>query len=127
MEKNLKSIYIYVYQHISIRVYIYIYLYRYIYIPLCSTCESESRSVVSDSLQPHGLWPTRLLCPWGFSRQEYRSGLPFPSPGDLPYSGIKPSSPAWQADSLPLSHQGSPCYRLCSPLKGSCYHHCHQH
>ena len=37
-------------------------------------------SVVSDSLQPHGLQPARLLCPWGFSRQEDWSGLPFPSP-----------------------------------------------
>ena len=33
----------------------------------------------------------------GFSGQEYRSGLPFPSPGDLPDLGIKPRSPAWQA------------------------------
>ena len=44
----------------------------------------------------------------GFSRQEYCSGLPFPSPGDLPDPRIKPVSPAWQADSLPLSHLGSP-------------------
>ena len=36
----------------------------------------------------------------GFSRQEYWSGLPFPSPGDLPYPGIKPGSPAFQADAL---------------------------
>ena len=36
----------------------------------------------------------------GFSRQEYWSGLPFPSPGDLPDPGIKPRSPALQADSL---------------------------
>ena len=36
----------------------------------------------------------------GFSRQEYWSGLPFPSPGDLPNPGIKPGSPAWQADAL---------------------------
>ena len=35
------------------------------------------------------------------SRQEYWSGLPFPSPGDLPDPGIKPRSPALQADSLP--------------------------
>ena len=34
----------------------------------------------------------------GFPRQEYWSGLPLPSPGDLPNSGIKPMSPAWQAD-----------------------------
>ena len=43
----------------------------------------------------------------GFSRQEYWNGLPFPSPGDLPDSGIKPASLALQSDSLPLSHQGS--------------------
>ena len=38
--------------------------------------------------------------PMGFFRQEYWSGLPFPSPGDLPDPGIKPRSPALQADSL---------------------------
>ena len=37
----------------------------------------------------------------GLSRQEYWSGLPFPSPGDLPKPGIKPESPTLQADSLP--------------------------
>ena len=42
--------------------------------------------------------------PIGFSRQEYWSGLPFPSPGDIPGSGIEPVSPALQADSLPWSH-----------------------
>ena len=36
----------------------------------------------------------------GFSRQEYWSGLPFPSPGDLPYPGTEPMSPALQADAL---------------------------
>ena len=40
----------------------------------------------------------------GFPRQEYWSGLPFPSPGDLPDSGIKPESPALETDSLLLSH-----------------------
>ena len=44
----------------------------------------------------------------GFSRQEYWSGLPVPSPGDFPDPGIKPASPALQADSLRLSHQESP-------------------
>ena len=43
----------------------------------------------------------------GFPRQEYWSGVSFPSPGDLPHPGIKPRSPALQVDSLPLSHQGS--------------------
>ena len=37
----------------------------------------------------------------GFPRKEYWSGLPFPSPEDLPDPGIKPGSPALQADSLP--------------------------
>ena len=44
----------------------------------------------------------------GFSRQEYQSGLPWPPPGDLPDPRIEPRSSALQADSLPLSHQGSP-------------------
>ena len=39
-----------------------------------------------------------------FSRQEYWSGLPFPSPGDLPNPGIEPGSPALQADVYRLSH-----------------------
>ena len=43
-----------------------------------------------------------------FSRQEYWSALPFPAPGDLPDLGLKPLSPALEADSLPLHHQGSP-------------------
>jgi len=42
----------------------------------------------------------------GFSRQEYWSGLPFPSSGDLPNSGIKPRSPALQADALPTKTGG---------------------
>ena len=44
----------------------------------------------------------------GFLRQEYWSGLPYPSPGYLPDPGIKPESHASQADSLPSSHLGSP-------------------
>ena len=42
----------------------------------------------------------------GFSRQEYWSGLPFPSPGDLPNPGIKPRSPALQTDALPSEPPG---------------------
>jgi len=41
-----------------------------------------------------------------FPRQEYWSGLPLPSPGDFPDPGIKPPSPALQADSLPSEPQG---------------------
>ena len=66
---------------------------------------------VADSLQPCGLSPARILCSWNFSRLEYWSGLPFPTPGNLPDPGIKPASLVflhWQADSLPLNHPGSP-------------------
>ena len=48
-------------------------------------------SVMSNSLQPHGLQPARLLCPWGFSRQEYWCGLPFPPPA-FPNQGLNPGS-----------------------------------
>ena len=67
-------------------------------------------SVMSDSLL---LWTVAHQAPlsMAFSRQEYWSGLPHPSPGDLPNPGIEPEppmSPALQADSLPLSHGESP-------------------
>ena len=52
-----------------------------------------------------------------FSRQEHQSGLPFPSPGDLPYLGIKPRSPALQADSLPSEPPGKPKLIQFSPLE----------
>ena len=44
----------------------------------------------------------------GFSRQEYWSGVPFPSPGDLPDPGIEPRSSAWQADALTSEPPGKP-------------------
>ena len=42
----------------------------------------------------------------GFSRQEYWSGLPFPSPGELPDPGTEPMSPTLQADALPTDTHG---------------------
>ena len=64
-----------------------------------NVCLGVSRSVVSD---PATLWTLACQAPlsMGFSRQEYWSGLPA-SPEDLPDTGIKPGSPALQADSLP--------------------------
>jgi len=47
----------------------------------------------------------------GFSRQEYWSGLPFPSPGDLPNPGIEPGSPVLQADRVLSEPPGKPHYR----------------
>ena len=64
----------------------------------------------------------------GFSRQEYWSGLPFPSPGDLPDTGIKPGSPTLEADALTSEPPGKPirqvqfnsvtqsCLTLCNPM-----------
>ena len=68
---------------------------------------SVSRSVVSDSAMP---WTTAYQAALSlrFSRQGYRSELPFPSPGHLPNPGIEPGSPALQADSLPTELQGKP-------------------
>ena len=65
------------------------------------------------------LSPVRLFAtPWAvaykaplsmeFSRQEYWSGLPYPSPGDLPNPGIEPGSPALQADTLQSEPPGKP-------------------
>ena len=44
----------------------------------------------------------------GFSRQEYWSGVPFPSPGDLPNPGIESGSPTLQADTIPSEPPGKP-------------------
>ena len=71
------------------------------------------------------------MTPWTiqtmqFSRLEYRSGQPFPSPGDLPNPGMEPRSPALQADSLPtelsgksivqISSVSQSCQTLCDPM-----------
>ena len=60
----------------------------------------------TDSLRPHGLQPSRLLCPRRFSRQEYWSRLPCPPPGHLPGPAIKSRSPTLRADSLPSESPG---------------------
>ena len=77
------------------------------YCPLRNSCSFLlcccvlSLSVISNSVRPHGLQPARLLYPWGFSRQEYWSGLTCPPRGDLCNPGIEPRSFTLQVDSLP--------------------------
>ena len=78
-----------------------------IYLPILVAVPALSCSVVSDSLPPHRLSSTRLLCPWGFSRQKYWSGL-LPSSSGYSYPRIESSSPAFQADSLPSEPPGKP-------------------
>ena len=69
---------------------------------LCVSC-----LVMSDSVTP---WTAGHQAPLSmeFSRQEYWSGLPCPSPVDIPDLGIEHGSSALQVDFLPLSHQGNP-------------------
>ena len=76
------------------------------------------------------LWTVAHQAPLSmeFSRQDYWSGLPFPSPGKLPNPGTEPRSPALQANSLPSEPPGKPqaivlsvlvaqsCLTLCNPM-----------
>ena len=78
------------------------------------TCRDDKVKVKVKSLSRVRLFAT----PWTvayqaspsmrFSRQEYWSGLPFPSPGDLPDPGIEPRSPALEADALTSEPPGKP-------------------
>ena len=79
------------------------------WVPKLNLCVSHS--VTSDFATP---WTVASQAPLSleFSRQEYWSGLLFPSPWDLPYSGIKPRSPALQQILYRVSHWGSPRLNL---------------
>ena len=76
-------------------------------LPQLPGSESESPSVMLDSLWPHGLLRAEF---WfhGILRAEYWSQQPFPSPGDLPNPGIEPRFPTLQVDSLRAEPQGKP-------------------
>ena len=84
---------------------------RSLYFPLCCTLPIYLCGRLVAKLCPTPCNPKDSCLPGssvhGIPRQEYWSGLPFPSPENLPDPGIKPESPAWQVDSSPLSHLGS--------------------
>ena len=63
---------------------------------------------MSNSLWPHGLHQARLLCPWDFPGKNTGVGCQFFLQGIFPTQGSNLHHLNWQADSLPLSHQGSP-------------------
>ena len=65
--------------------------------------------------------------PMGFSRQEYWSGLPLSSPGELPRPGIEPTSPALAGSFLTLSHLGSLFFLCLQLLLGSTHSQLHVH
>ena len=67
-------------------------------------------SVMSDSLWPHGLWPTRLLCPWNSPGRNTGVGCHFLLQGIFVTRENEPASPALQVDSVPLSRQGNPAW-----------------
>ena len=71
----------------------------------------QSVSCVQLFVTPRTVTRQASLC-MGFPRQEYLSGLPFPSPGHLPNAGIELTSTALQADCLPLSLPGKPLLSL---------------
>ena len=78
-------------------------------------CLSHGGSLVTKlCLNLATLWTVACQAPMsmGFSSQEYWSGLPFPSPGDLPELGTEPVSSALQADSLLTELPGKPCLSL---------------
>ena len=60
-----------------------------------------SLSVVSNSLRPHGLQPTRLLCPWDYLGKNTGVGCHFLLQGIFPSQGSNPGLLHWQGDSLP--------------------------
>ena len=66
---------------------LYIHTYIHIYIYIYNVC-----SVTTESLQPRRLWPLQARLSMEFSRKKCWNWLPFPTPGDLPDSGIKPTS-----------------------------------
>ena len=96
------SSYLFCYLSVSICVYMCIYIIHFVAVV-------QQVSHVRLFANPTDCSPPGSSV-YGISRQEYWSKLLCPSPGDLPDPGIKPESPACQADSLPLSHLGSPVY-----------------
>ena len=84
------------------------YVTRLLHIVKFQTKWSETRSVVSDSVRPHGLQLTRLLCPWNSPGKNTGVGShPFHQ-GTLPNPGIKSGSPSLQAAFLPSEPPGKP-------------------
>ena len=75
---------------------------------VCVCVCALNRSVVSDSLLPHGLQPARLRCPWDSPDRYTRVGCHALLQGSLPDPGIEPRSPALQEDSLLSGPPGKP-------------------
>ena len=95
----------------NVRIYLIFWLKRIfpVFSPLCLLLlVSVSRSVVPDSLRPHGLQHTRFLCPWDFPGRDIGVGCHFLLQGIFPTQGSSPG----QAGSLPTELQGKPLLLL---------------
>ena len=88
------------YIYMCVCVCVCVYVCVYICLLACS--------VISDCLRPHRACQSPL--PMVFPRQEYWSGLPFPSPGDLPNPGLEPASPALAGRLFTTEPPGKPIY-----------------
>ena len=73
-----------------------------------TTIKGLSWSVVSNFLQPHGVWPAKLLCPWDFPGKNTGENCYFLLQGIFPTQGLNLHFLHWQADSLPLVASGKP-------------------
>ena len=82
----------------------------------CHCCLATQLCLMT--LQPRGLWAHQAPLPIGFRRQEYWSGLPFPSPGDLPGPEMEPESPTLAAAAAAAKSLQS-CPTLGDPIDGS--------
>ena len=78
-----------------------------IFISRC-VCALHTQSHLTDLLQPHGLYPTRFLCPWDFPGKSTRVGCHFLLQGIFPTQGSNPGLPHCRQTLYCLSHQGSP-------------------
>ena len=107
--------------------FFFLCVWPYLYVE--NACLYNPQDHVSDMALQKGTWDKKVKVKWlsrvwlsripwtvahqaspsmGFSRQEYWSGLPFPSPGDLPNPGIEPWSPTLQSDALTSKPPGKP-------------------
>ena len=77
---------------------------------------------MSDSLRPHGLWPTRLLSPWNFPGKSTGVGCHFLLQGIFPTQELNPGLPHCRQTLYHLSHQGSPIPKKGNTKECSNYH-----
>ena len=103
-----------------IRLRVVITNHTYLDLKWYSSYYEQVKMIVAQSLS-YSATPWTIACQaplsMEFSRQEYWSGLPYPSPGDLLDSGIEPGSPALQVDSLPSEPPGKPNMEYYSAIK----------